>query len=50
MIIGKKDIRALFEKAWTASYVPALLLYGERSKKKTIKDIFSKLVETGTMC
>ena len=47
MIIGKKDIRTLFEKAWTVTFVPALLLFGERSKKKVIKDIFSNLVEAG---
>ena len=47
LIIGKKDIRSLFQKAWTTMYVPALLLFGERSKKKVIRDILSKLVEAG---
>ena len=44
IIIG---IRAHFEKAWTAAYVPALLMYGERSKKRVLKDIFSDMMEAG---
>ena len=47
MIVGKADIRLLFEKAWVTTYVPALLLFGERGRKKVVKDIFSRLVETG---
>lgn len=47
LIVDKKDIRAAFEACWTTSYVSALLKYGERSKKKTIKDICTKLVESG---
>ena len=47
LIIGKDDIRAVFEKAWIITYVPALLLFGKRSKKKHIKDIFSQCIETG---
>ena len=46
-IVDKKDIRAAFEASWTTSYVSALLKYGERSKKKTMKDICTKLVESG---
>ena len=48
LIIGRKDIRAVFEKVWSTSYVPGLLLFGERSKKKAIKDIHATLVESGT--
>ena len=47
MIIGRADIRAAFEKAWTASYVPSLLRYGERSTRKVMKEIHMQLVETG---
>ena len=47
LIVGKKDIRAAFEASWTTSYVSALLKYGQRSKKKTMKDICMKLVESG---
>ena len=47
LIVGRKDIRTAFEKAWSTSYVPGLLLYGERSKKKAIKEIYSTLVESG---
>ena len=46
MIVGKADIRLLFEKACVTTYVPALLLFGERGRKKVVKDIFSRLVET----
>ena len=48
LIVGDKDIRGSFEKAWTSSYVPALLQYGERSRKKSIQDIYTKLSESGT--
>ena len=44
MIIGRSDINTAFERAWTASYVPSLLRYGERSKRKAI---YLQLVETG---
>ena len=47
MIIGRADIRTAFERAWTASYVTSLLMYGERSKRKAIKEIYLQLVETG---
>ena len=47
MIIGRADIRSAFERAWTVSYVPSLLRYGERSKKKVMKEIHLQLVETG---
>ena len=47
MIVGKAYIPLLFEKAWVISYVPALLLFGERGRKKVVKNIFSRLVETG---
>lgn len=52
LIVGKADIRSSFERAWTASFVPALLQYGERSKRKAIKDIHSGVVDTGmfTLC
>ena len=33
LLIGKKDIRSVFEKAWTTSYVSGFLQYAERSKK-----------------
>ena len=48
LIVGKKDIRFVFEKSWTNSYVPGLLQYAERSKKKLFKDIYSKLDEAGS--
>ena len=48
LVVGKADIRSSFERAWT-SYVPALLNYGERSKKKAIKEIHSQLVDTGML-
>ena len=47
LIVGKRDIRSVFEKSWTNSYVPGLLQYAERSKK-LFKDIYSKLDEAGS--
>lgn len=49
LIIGKKDIRSSFEKIWTNAYVPGLLQYAEKSKKKIFKDIYNKLDEAGTL-
>ena len=49
LIVGKADIRASFERKWTSSFVPALLLYGERSKKKSLTAIHSQLVDTGIL-
>ena len=47
LIVGKKDIRTAFETTWTTTYVPALLKYGQRSTKKALTDIYTKLVESG---
>ena len=47
IIVGRSDIRASFERRWTASYVPGLILYGERSKKKSLKEIHAQLVDSG---
>ena len=47
MITGKKDMRSAFEKAWTHKYLPGLLLYAKRSKKKVFSDILVKLDEAG---
>ena len=47
LIIGKADFRTAFERAWTVSYVPSLLKYGERSKRKAMKETYLQLVETG---
>ena len=49
LIVGKADIRVAFERAWTGVFVPALLEYGERSRKKAIKDIHSQLIDTGML-
>lgn len=46
LILGQKDIRQAFESAWTASYVLGLLLYGQRSKKKALKDIYDNRTES----
>ena len=45
LIIGKADFRTDFERAWTVSYVPSLLKYGERSKRKAMKETYLQLVE-----
>ena len=47
LIIGKNNIRAHFEKMWTSTYVPGLLQYADRTKKKKFKDIYAKLEEAG---
>ena len=47
LIVGKKDIRSQFEKAWMTLYVPGLLLYAERSKLKSLSGIYDKVVQSG---
>ena len=44
LLIGKKDIRSVFEKAWTTSYVSGLMQYAERSLKKKFVQILKKQV------
>ena len=47
LIMGKKDIRSVFERTWTGNFVSGLLQYAERSKKKALKDVYAKLNEAG---
>ncbi len=47
--MGKKDVRSVFEKTWSNSFVSGLLLYAERSKKKMLRDIYAKLDEAGQL-
>ena len=49
LIMGKKDVRSVFEKTWSNSFVSGLLLYAERSKKKMLRDIYAKLDEAGQL-
>ena len=32
--ILKKDVKSSFEKEWLTTYVPAIILYGQKSRKK----------------
>ena len=46
LIMGKKDIRSVFERTWTSNFVYSLLQYAEGSKK-ILREIYAKLDEAG---
>ena len=46
--MGKKDVRSVFEKSWTNSFVSGLLLYAERSQKKIFMQNLMKQVSNFT--
>ena len=42
-----QDPKATFQKQWTTVYVPAILCYGEKTKKKGIGTILSEMNKLG---
>ena len=46
LVLGKSDCRVAFEREW-AKYVPAVLQYGEKSRRKGIVSKMEDMVETG---
>ena len=46
-LIWKKDVKACFEKQWMTVYVPAIILYRKKSRKKSIVGLVSGLNELG---
>ena len=46
LIIDEKDIRVSFEHTWT-SFVPGILSYAEKSRKKGVINSLALLQETG---
>ena len=42
-----QDPKATFQKQWTTAYVPAILCYGEKTKKKGIGTILSEMNKLG---
>ena len=42
-----QDPKATFQKQWTTVYVPAILCYGEKSKKKGIASILGEMNRVG---
>ena len=49
LIMGKKDVKSVFERNWTSGFVSGLLQYGERSKKKALREIYAKLDKAGQL-
>ena len=43
----KKEVKASFEKQWLTAYVPAIILYGKKSKKKTVVTLIKDMNELG---
>ena len=43
----KREVKASFEKQWLTAYVPAIILYGKRSRKKTIITLIKDMKELG---
>ena len=46
-LILKKEVKASFEKQWLTSYVPAIILYGKKCRKKTITTLIKDMNELG---
>ena len=42
----KREVKASFEKQWLTAYVPAIILYGKRSRK-TIVTLIKDMKELG---
>ena len=42
-----QDPKATFQKQWTTVYVPGILCYGEKTKKKGIGTILSEMNKLG---
>lgn len=47
LVLGRSDAKVAFERKW-AKFYPALLKYGERSRKKALQKHMESMVETGT--
>ena len=45
LVLGLSDIRSSFERLWL-KFVPAIIQYGEKSRKKSMQNISVVLVET----
>ena len=43
----KKEVKASFEKQWLTAYVPAIILYGKKCRKKTITTLIKDMNELG---
>ena len=43
----KKEVKASFEKKWLMAYVPAIILYGKKSRKKTVVTLIKDMSELG---
>ena len=43
----KREVKASFEKQWLTAYVPAIILYGKKSRKKTIMGLIKDMKDLG---
>ena len=46
LIVGIADVKTCFLQKWLSEYVPAIISYGERSRKKSISCHLDDLDET----
>ena len=46
-LILKKDVKSSFEKQWLTIYVPAIILYGQRSRKKSVLTLIKNMNKLG---
>ena len=47
LILGKADAKGAFLSEWNMKYVPAILSYGEKSRKTTIVDLITSMNASG---
>ena len=48
-MMKKADVRQLFVRKWMNNYVPAILEYGEKSRKKEASQALENLDATGML-
>lgn len=49
LIIGKQNLQRSFTKEWREKWVPAIITYAKRLKRKDVKDIIHD-IEKGKFC
>ena len=47
LILGKADAKSAFLSEWNTKYVPAIVSYGEKSRKTAITDLITSMNSSG---
>ena len=49
LILGKSDAKGTFITEWNTKYVPAIISYGEKSRKGAITSVVTSMKPTGKL-